>query len=112
MLLPTVHFEALESQTAGACKALCRWHFQRICRVERRQEKGRIVAALSFPGIPLDWEVLAAERKLRGLLLIDGLSADDTYMLARYNEPFVPPPFKRNEVLIELKDSDSDGVAV
>ena len=50
-----------------------------IGRVETRQEKGRVVAAVSFTGIPLDWEVLAAERKLRGLLLVDGLPTEDTY---------------------------------
>jgi len=73
-------------------------------RVLRKQEDGRVVAALSFSGIPLDWEVLAAERKLRGLLLVDGVQASEGYLLARYNEPFVLPPLKRNEVLIELKD--------
>ena len=77
-----------------------------IHRVIRKQEDGRVVASLSFSGIPLDWEVLAAERKLRGLLLVDGLEASEGYLLARYNEPFVLPPFKRNEVLIELKDED------
>ncbi len=83
-----------------------------VGRVERRQEGSRCVAAISFAGIPLDWEVLAAERKLRGLLLVDGLPMEDTYMLARYNEPFVPPLFKRNEVLIELKDFDPSVAAV
>ena len=73
-------------------------------RVVKKQEDGRVVAALSFSGIPLDWEVLAAERKLRGLLLVDGVQASDGYLLARYNEPFVLPPLKRNEVLIELTD--------
>ena len=82
--------------------------FRRHVRVERRQEEGRTVAVLSFSGIPLDWEVLAAERKLRGLLLVDRLRADDTYMVARYNEPFVPPPFKRNEILITLKELEAD----
>ena len=75
--------------------------------MQRKQEDGRTVAALSFPGIPLDWEVLAAERKLRGLLLVDGLQISDDYLLARYNEPFVPPALRRNEVLIELEEQES-----
>ena len=80
-----------------ACNAIVR-------RIERRLEKGAVVAALSFPGAPFDWEVSAAERRLRAALLLDGLKPSDGYRLARYNEPFVPPPFKRNEILIELGD--------
>ena len=44
-----------------------------------------------------------AERKLRGLLLLDGLNAEEGYTLARYNSPFEPPFIRRNEILIRLK---------
>lgn len=60
------------------------------------------MAALTFPGLPADWEVTSAERRLRGALLLDQLEPSSGYKLARYNEPFVPPPFKRNEILIEV----------
>ena len=65
-------------------------------------QKGAVVAALTFPGLPTDWEVTSAERRLRGALLLDQLKPCPGYRLARYNEPFVPPPFKRNEILIEV----------
>ena len=44
-----------------------------------------------------------AERKLRGLLLLDGLNPEEGYTLARYNSPFEPPFIRRNEILIKLK---------
>ncbi len=43
------------------------------------------------------------ERKLREALLRQGLDPAPGYVLARYNEPTVPPAVRRNEVLIELK---------
>jgi hypothetical protein len=73
-------------------------------KVERRVEEAKVVAALQFPGIPLDWEVREAERRLRGALLLDGLQAEDGYHLARYNDPFTLPPLRRNEVLIRLPE--------
>ena len=42
--------------------------------------------------------------ELRMLLSTDGRSAaDDSFTLARYNDPSTPPRFRRNEVLIPLK---------
>lgn len=70
----------------------------------RRTQEGGIVAAASFGGIPLDFEVTGAERTLRAALLLDGLKADSGYQLARYNDPFTLPFLRRNEVLIRLED--------
>lgn len=61
-------------------------------------------AAAKFPGWPLEFEVVAAERDLRGALLRDGLQPAIGYRLARYNDPFTPPFLRRNEVLIDLSD--------
>jgi len=47
-------------------------------------------------------QVTEAERRLRGLLLLDGLKAEGDYLLARYNAPFEPPFLRRNEILIKL----------
>ena len=49
-------------------------------------------------------QVVEAERRLRGALLLDGLQAGEGYALARYNDPFTLPLFRRNEVLIALTD--------
>lgn len=73
-------------------------------RVVKKQVPGRFVAAIRFSGLPFDWEVTTAERQLRQALARDGLQAAVGYSLARYNEPFVPPPVRRNEVLIDLVD--------
>ena len=67
-------------------------------------QEGGIVAAASFAGIPLDFEVTEAERKLRAALLLDGHSPQDSYQLARYNDPFTLPFLRRNEVLIAVDD--------
>lgn len=73
-------------------------------RVTRKTQEAGIVAAASFGGIPLDFEVTEAERTLRAALLLDGLKAQDDYQLARYNDPFTLPFLRRNEVLIRLED--------
>jgi len=71
-------------------------------RVLRKSEKGGVYAAVRFSGWPLDYEVVQNERALRDALLRDGYNPLPGYSLARYNEPSVPPMFRRNEVLIEL----------
>lgn len=72
-------------------------------KVQLKQEKGGYFGAVSFAGWPLDFEVVQQERKLREALLREGLNPEPGYVLARYNEPTVPPAVRRNEVLIELK---------
>jgi hypothetical protein len=73
-------------------------------RIIRRLEEGGVVAVANFSGLPLDYEVTEAERKLRAALLLDGYKPAEGYQLARYNEPFVPPFVRRNEILIRLDD--------
>ncbi|KAF8071038.1 heme-binding-like protein [Scenedesmus sp. PABB004] len=71
-------------------------------RVAVGEVRGSYVAAARFSGVPFAWEVDAAERQLRAALARDGLEAAPGVSLARYNEPFVLPPLRRNEVLIDL----------
>lgn len=76
-------------------------------KITAKVEEASIRAAASFGGFPLDFEVFQAEKQLREALVRDRLlPAGDNrgYLLARYNEPTVPPFLKRNEVLIELPD--------
>lgn len=49
-------------------------------------------------------QVVEAERRCRGALLVDGLTPSPGFTLARYNDPFTLPFLRRNEVLIELED--------
>ena len=75
-----------------------------LCRVQRRGNEGGIVAARSFSGLPLDWQVRDNERRLRAAVLLDGCKPEEGYKLARYNDPFTLPGFRKNEVLIRLSD--------
>ena len=56
----------------------------------------------------LSFQVTEAERRLRGLLLLDGYKTEgkSDYLLARYNSPF--EILRRNEILIRLEDFDLD----
>ena len=64
--------------------------------------------AISYKVCLLSSQVTEAERKLRGLLLLDGFMTEGAsdYLLARYNSPF--ELLRRNEILIRLKDIDID----
>ncbi|GBF95132.1 hypothetical protein Rsub_07716 [Raphidocelis subcapitata] len=73
-------------------------------RVKARAVAPKFVAAARFSGLAFDWEVDSAERALRAALLRDGIAPAMGYRLARYNDPTVLPPFRRNEVLIDLPD--------
>lgn len=75
-----------------------------LLRVTRKVQQGGIIAATSFGGIPLDFEVTEAERKLRAALMLDGHKGQEGYQLARYNDPFTLPFLRRNEVLIAVDE--------
>lgn len=75
-----------------------------LLRVTRKIQQGGIIAATAFGGIPLDFEVTEAERKLRAALLLDGHKGQEGYQLARYNDPFTLPFLRRNEVLIAVDE--------
>lgn len=53
-------------------------------------------------------QVIEAERRLRGALLIDGYCPEEGYTLARYNDPFTLPFLRRNEVVITLENFTMD----
>ncbi|WZN63488.1 SOUL heme-binding protein [Chloropicon roscoffensis] len=72
--------------------------------VEVSQTAAGICAAAAVPGLPSESDVREAEDRLRRELASEGIECEDGYELARYNEPFVLPPFRRNEVLIRLKN--------
>ncbi|CAL8470207.1 g9749 [Coccomyxa elongata] len=80
----------------------------RDSRVQLAVEGEKVAAALMFTGFPLDYEVIEAERRLRGALLIDGYSPEEGYTLARYNDPFTLPFLRRNEVVITLENFTMD----
>jgi DNA gyrase inhibitor GyrI len=62
----------------------------------------RRVAAIKFPGLADDDRLAAAEDRLRGWLARQGAAATAEPEYAFYNSPMIPPPLRRNEVLIPL----------
>lgn len=70
--------------------------------VTRSTSQGGYVAARSFTGLPMQFEVDREERRLRESLVRDGYAPGQGYRLARYNEPFTLPNIRRNEVIISL----------
>ena len=47
-------------------------------------------------------QVVQAEKELRAALQRDNIESSPGYLLARYNEPTIPPFLRRNEILIDL----------
>lgn len=72
-------------------------------RVARAVAPAGVRAAARFGGVATDGDVAREERVLRAALLADGLRPAAGYALARYNDPFTLPFFRRNEVLIDLE---------
>ena len=71
-------------------------------RVELRSIAPRRVAAIRFSGRGTEAQFAKAESKLRRQLETAGIATAGDPWTARYNAPWVLPPFRRNEVLIEL----------
>lgn len=74
--------------------------------IQTQQEPGGIYAVRVFPGTASEEDSKAQEQQLRRALQRDGLAAELGWTLARYNDPSVKAPFRRNEVLIKLKEFD------
>ena len=72
--------------------------------VERAGVPARVLAVACFSGVESDADAQREAGKLRRALERDGLRTCSGYELARYNDPTTLGPFRRNEVLIELKD--------
>ena len=73
-------------------------------KVATKEAPGRFTAAARFSGLAFDWEVRQQEEQLRAALQRAEYRCVPGYRLARYNDPFVLPMFRRNEVLIDLEE--------
>jgi hypothetical protein len=62
----------------------------------------RRVGAVRFSGLPSDSRLSEQEDRLRGWLARHDEPADTEPEYAFYNSPMIPPPLRRNEVLIPL----------
>jgi hypothetical protein len=70
--------------------------------VQIRATPPRLVAALRYSGNWSEGEFREREAELRRLLSLRGYAPAGEAVIARYNAPFMPAPFRRNEVLIPV----------
>jgi hypothetical protein len=70
--------------------------------VQVREAPGGTFAVAAFSGYASAPEAEAEAAKLRAAVAADGLNVGGDWVLARYNDPSVLPPFRRNEVLVPL----------
>ena len=62
----------------------------------------RRMAVIRFTGLGSDAQLAEQEARLREWLVARGLDASGDAVIAFYNSPFVAPPFRRNEIMIEV----------
>ncbi len=71
--------------------------------VQLREVAGNRVAVLRFSGFSSEEKTRAKSAELLAWMKTQGLEADATPQLARYNPPITPPFWRRNEILIAVK---------
>lgn len=76
-------------------------------RIELRETKERVVAVRRFSGSWRESNFQKHTEKLMVALKRDGIEAVKQPYQARYNAPFVPTFFRRNEVIVEIAGADS-----
>ena len=60
-------------------------------------------AVLRFGGWATKERASKYKYKLRDLLLSNGYTANGTFMVAQYNSPWAIPPFRKNEIIVQIK---------
>jgi hypothetical protein len=71
--------------------------------VQIRAAPPRLVAALRYAGSWSEREFREREAELRRQLALRGYEPAGEAVIARYDAPFMPSPFRRNEVLIPVE---------
>ena len=72
-----------------------------------REIKGRQVAAIRFPGAINSRDLENRMLELQDWLKMKKLQPIGPMELARYNAPYVPPFARRNELLVEVEQTDN-----
>lgn len=72
-------------------------------RIELRVVPARLVAAWRYSGRWTEARFRDNEQRLRAEMARRGLTAAGAPIIARYDPPFVPWPFRRNEVLVPVR---------
>jgi hypothetical protein len=71
-------------------------------RIKLKKEKGKIIAAYRYSGVWSKKKYEKMKQKLLSLINKRGLKIKGEPTFARYNSPFMPWLFRRNEILIEI----------
>jgi effector-binding domain-containing protein len=72
-------------------------------RVRIREVPAHKVAALRFGGWADAEKVRRRSSELKKMLERDGRTVLSPFRSAQYNPPWTPPPFRRNEILVEIE---------
>ena len=60
-------------------------------------------AVLRFGGWATKKRASKYKDELRDLLLVNGYIPNGTFMVAQYNSPWAIPPFRKNEIIVQIK---------
>ena len=60
-------------------------------------------AVLRFGGWATEERASKYKNKLRDLLVANGYTANGIFMVAQYNSPWAIPPFRKNEIIVQVK---------
>lgn len=71
-------------------------------RIRLKKVEPKLVASVTFSGTVNPDKIKAYEEKLLAWTKAQGKIPVGNFRLARYNPPFLPPMFRRNEVLLDL----------
>ena len=71
--------------------------------IEIRRYESHTVGSFVFSGSISDDKIKANENKLLEWLKQKERQPTGSFRLARYNSPFTPPAFRRNEILVDLE---------
>ncbi|NCC78716.1 MAG: heme-binding protein [Clostridia bacterium] len=71
-------------------------------KVRIRRNEARLSASVTFSGSSTEKKIREYEKELMDWIHKKGLSPSGPFRLARYNPPFIPPLFRRNEILIDV----------
>lgn len=72
-------------------------------RISIEKVKGRVLAVIRYNGRTKPDRVRSFEKKLLEVLSDNNIRPIGDPILMRYNPPFVPGPFRRNESAVEIK---------
>jgi len=72
-------------------------------RIALKKSEKKQCASVTFSGTVNGDRIKKYEEELLDWLIAKGRIPSGTFRLARYNPPIVPPPMRRNEILIDLQ---------